>query len=98
MSEIHGETLPLAMVAMNEHVRSLVRNHPNRSDLSLDAGVKYHALTYFALNPGSTLRMDDLEKLMRHFGFEIKMVVQPVTPPTLPAGANQQVAPATAAA
>ena len=60
--------LPLDLVAVNEYVRTLVRNHENRSLLSLDCGVSYGRLGWYANNPGSSLKMQDLQRLMEHFG------------------------------
>lgn len=66
--DINHEPLPLDLVAANEYVRTRVKDHPDRGQLSIDVKIRYNTLTYFALNPGSTLRISDLQLLMEHFG------------------------------
>ncbi|RUX97447.1 MULTISPECIES: hypothetical protein [unclassified Mesorhizobium] len=69
----HGEPLPLDLVAVNEYIRQRVQNS-NRGQLSLEVGLTYNKLNHFVRNPGTTLRVEDMQKLMVHFG-----IVKPVT-------------------
>ena len=64
-----------------ELCRQLVRQHPNKSELSEMVGMSYPRLTYFAKGDAAIIRADDLLKLLNHFGFRMTIMPPEAPPP-----------------